>query len=202
MNEINETMTRNQDVHIFPFTAPNRLRFKSICQQSINLSISLLSFVPFGKPIHAADFGTGIVGVEDGDDRLRPAAVLHAASAGGFISRFYLYGRDYGPVVERNYILSLGKRFDLGSKAWQANIGFASMADVTTVKFPDTPDDDMTYTSTNFGMSFGLHWTLFELKLMQLKATWDSHVFPAGSGFIFLANARKSTLGIMGSVSF
>lgn len=163
-----------------------------------------LCFAKFisATPTFALDIGSGIVAVEDGDDRLRPAAVLHAASTAGFISRFYLYGRDYGPVSERNMILSLGKRFDLSSKTWQAHFGFAALSDTTTVKYVDSPDDSTSYTSYNAGMGFGIHWNFIDLKAFQMKATWDSHVFPAGYGFIFLANARKSTLGLTGAFNF
>lgn len=150
----------------------------------------------------AAEFGTGLVGVEDGDDRFRPAAVLHFATAGGFISRAYVYGRDYGPVRERDYILSLGKRFYLPNKSWQAHVSAAVLNDTTEIHYSDNPEDNTRFTSTNFGMAFGLHWIFLETKTLQMRATWDSHVFPAGAAIIYLANARKSTLGLTAGIAF
>lgn len=150
----------------------------------------------------AADIGTGIVAVEDGDDRMRPAAVVHVGTAAGFVGRGYVYGRDYGPVSERNYIVSLNKRFDISNKTWQGLLGAAVLNDNTEIKYKDYPDENTSYSSTNVGMAFGLHWSLIDSKAMQLKATWDSHVFPAGSGFILLANARKSTIGLTAAIGF
>lgn len=173
---------------------PNRLL------ASVAISLGFVAFM--AKSVMAADVGTGLVAVEDGDDRLRPAAVLHFASAGGFISRAYAYGRDYGPVRERNYILSMGKRFDIASKTWQGHVSAAMMSDTTELHYPDNPEDNTSFTSTNVGMAFGIHWLFIDSKVMQVRATWDSHVFPAGAAFIYLATARKSTLGLTAGIAF
>lgn len=165
-------------------------------------SISLAFVAVTTKSVQAAELGTGLVAVEDGDDRFRPAAVLHFATAGGFISRAYAYGRDYGPVRERDYILSLGKRFDLPNKSWQAQVAAAVMSDTTELRYSDHPEENTKFTSTNFGMAFGIHWLFVNSKSVQVRATWDSHVFPAGAAVIYLANARKSTLGITAGTSF
>lgn len=154
------------------------------------------------KSSQAADIGTGIVAVEDGDDRLRPAAVIHFATAGGFYTRGYAYGRDYGPVRERDYILSMGKRFDLSGKTWQGLVGAAVLSDTTELRYNDYPEENTRFTSTNFGMAFGLHWTFIDTKALQVRATWDSHVFPAGAAIVYLANARKSTLGLTAGIGF
>ncbi len=164
------------------------------------LSLALLWL--FATVSNGFELGTGLAGIEDGDDRIRPAAVLHGAAQNGYGSRLYVYGRDYGPVRERNFVLSMSKRFDIASKTWQGILGIAGLADMTSIDFPENPEDNMTYTSTNIGMVFGIHWNLYESKRIQLKATWDGHVFPAGTGFIFLANARKSALGLTASTLF
>lgn len=157
---------------------------------------SLVAVLIFSQTVLAIEVGSGLEAIEDGDDRMRPAALLHVGTTGGLVSRFYLYGRNYGPVQERNYLLSVDKRFDIGGKNWQGLIGIAGLCDTTTLKYDDHPEDNMSFSSTNVGMAFGLHWNIWELKKFQLKATWDAHIFPAGSGFIFLANARKSGLGL------
>lgn len=164
-------------------------------------TMSLAGIGIYSKECCALDLGTGLTAMEDGDDRLRPAGVVHFAN-GRFISRFYVYGRDYGPIQERNFLLSLSKRFDVGSKSLQGIVGIAGLSDTTTIHFKDHPEDNMSYSSTNGGMAFGLHWTFLDTKRFQLKATWDAHVFPAGSGFIFLANARKSGLGLTAATVF
>lgn len=165
------------------------------------VALSLAFVATAAKSASATEFGTGLVGVEDGDDRFRPAAVLHFAT-GSFISRVYAYGRDYGPVRERDYILSLGKRFDLPNKSWQAHVSAAVMSDTTEVHYSEHSEENSRFTSTNFGMAFGLHWIFVDTKAVQLRATWDSHVFPAGAAIIYLANARKSTLGLTAAVGF
>lgn len=165
-------------------------------------TISLAMLSTFTTHAQATDLGTGLVAIEDGDDRFRPAAVLHVGSERGFLGRFYAYGRDYGPVKERNYVLSLSKRFDISSKTWQGIVGLAGLQDSTEVKFADHPEDNTSFSSTNVGMAFGIHWMFLDKKALQLKATWDAHVFPAGTGFVFLANARKSALGLTAATMF
>lgn len=167
-----------------------------------SVSISLAFVALFPKSSSAADLGTGVVAVEDGDDRFRPAAVLHFAAANGFITRAYAYGRDYGPVRERDFILSLGKRFDLSNKTWQAHVSAALMSDTTELRYSEHPEDNASFTSTNVGMAFGIHWLFIDNKALQVRATWDSHVFPAGAAIIYLANARKSTLGLTVGIPF
>ena len=175
-----------------------RARFDTLCSLSLGTAFGLM----IATTLQAVDLGTGLVAIEDGDDRMRPAAVLQAASAGGYMGRFYLYGRDYGPVQERNYLLSLDKRFDIASKSLQGLVGVACLYDSTSIKFPENPEDDDNFSSTNIGGAFGLHWTFVETKVARLQLTWDGHVFPAGSGFIFLANARKSAIGVTASTEF
>lgn len=166
------------------------------------ISLFLLLLWAIASSSFAFELGTGLAGIEDGDDRLRPAAVMHIASQSGYTSRLYVYGRDYGPVRERNFVLSLNKKFDISSKTWQGILGIAGLADRTDIIFPDNPEDNDTFTSTNLGMAFGIHWLILDTKFMQVKATWDGHVFPAGTGFIFLANARKSALGLTAIKAF
>ncbi|MCX6117964.1 MAG: hypothetical protein NT027_10510 [Proteobacteria bacterium] len=177
----------------------NRIQKKSIWRYSL---LSLSIFVSIAKASYGFEIGSGVSAVEDGDDRVRPAAVIHASTASGITNRFLFYGRDFGPVKERNYVLSISKRWDVGSKTWQGLVGGAVMADQTEITFPNSPADNTSYTSTNFGMNFGLHWLAYETKVVQLKATWDGYIFPAGTGFIFLANARKSALGLMLQTQF
>lgn len=162
----------------------------------------LLVLIGASKSLIAADLGSGLVAIEDGDDRMRPAALLHLGTNAGFVSRFYVYGRDYGPVEERNFLLSLDKRFDLAGKTWQGIVGLAALYDMTTIEYDDHPEDNMNYSSSNFGAAFGIHWTFLEAKRFRMQATWDGHVFPAGTGFLFLANARKSAIGITASTVF
>jgi hypothetical protein len=168
--------------------------------QAIRLAV--VSLYLTATHAYGVEIGSGLEAIEDGDDRLRPAALVHIATDKGFITRGYVYGRDYGPVSERNYLLAIGKRFDFSSKTWQGIIGLAVLADTTEIIYKDYPQDNSSYTSTNVGMAFGVHWNIFDAKAFRLKATWDSHVFPAGTGFLFLANARKSGLGLTAATVF
>ncbi len=153
--------------------------------------LALSAYQAFGYEV-----GLGVVGIEEGDDRLRPAANLHIGYNANWMSRLYVYGRDFGPVRERSYLFSVNRAFDVIPKTFRGMVGGVVMQDTTSLKYKDAPAEDSTYTSTNFGISFGAHWNLYEVKSMKLYATWDSHVFPAGSGFIALANARKSAVGL------
>ena len=133
---------------------------------------------------------------------MRPAAALNICTTGGWQARGYLYGRNYGPVHERDYIFSFSKLFDVSGKFLQGSTGLSLSAEDTTIKFSDNPEDNAHYTGTNIGIDFGLNATFFTLGSLNIKGTWDSQLYPAGSAAIFLANGRKQALGLLAVVQF
>jgi hypothetical protein len=140
--------------------------------------------------------------IED-DDRARNAAILHLGFPNNWYSRFYLWGRTYGPVTERDGILTISKRTDIfGLKTLHASVGFSAMAERTSITYSDHPSENSTFTATNFGAVFGLHYDLYTGKSVNISASWDSNVFAAGQAIIFLVTGRKEILGITAGMMF
>ena len=145
--------------------------------------------------------------VEQGDDHQRPAASLHIGVNDFYQGRVHLWGRDFGPVKERTYILTGSRRFGLfRSNTFTGNVGFALMDECTTIDFEGVDDDhdefDKTEHNYNFGATFGISATLYDADPLYMSASWDSHVFPAGQGFLVLVTARKQVLGVVMGVKF
>ena len=166
------------------------------------LLITSLSLVFPTERLFAFEISAGAGALEEGDDRARPAAVLHLSFANNWLSRTSIWGRSFGPVTETAGILSVAKRYDIfGSKSLGSVIGVSALAEKTSIKYHDHPEENSSYTSTNAGMMLGLHYSLFTSKTIKVAASWDAHVFPAGSAILYLVTARKQIIGLTAGVS-
>lgn len=157
--------------------------------------------LPYGK-VMAVDIATGIGAVEEGDDRGQAAALLHLGLANQWYSRFYLWGRSYGPVTETNAIITAAKQTQVfGSKSLTASAGISVMANQTAITYKDYPSENSSYTNTNFGLLLGLRYDIVTTKSFNLAASWDSHIFAAGDAVILLVTGRKQILGLTAGIS-
>lgn len=178
----------------------------ALVMRSLPLRILLLvttSLVFIPERLFAFDISAGAGALEEGDDRVRPAAIVHMSFPNNYLSRAYIWGRSFGPVTETDGILSVGKRYDIfGSKSFGSVVGVSAMVEKTSVKYDEYPQESSTYTSTNVGLLLGLHYDLIASKRLKLAASWEAHVFPAGSAIIVLVTARKQILGLTAGVTF
>ena len=167
------------------------------------LLVTTISPVTLSLPANALEFSAGIGSVESGDDRGHGAAIAHLGFSNGWMGRAYLWGRTQGPVTETSGILSAAKRFDLfGSKDLRGSYGFSALAENTTIKYKDYPEDSSNHTSTNFGVMLGMHYNLLSSKAMTVTASWDSHIYAAGDAIILLVTGRKQILGLTAGLAF
>jgi hypothetical protein len=162
--------------------------------------------MPSALNAKAFEVGVGFSAIEEGDDRVRPGAMLHLGLSPFYSVRGYLYGRDFGPVKERTTIFSFNRRMGIfKSNALQASFGLALMDEVVTLKFED--DDDSSYNTTehnyNAGTAFGISWSLIDSGPLFVTVSWDAHLFPAGlNGGLFLVAARKQSIAFAMGVAF
>jgi len=167
------------------------------------LLLTCISLVASPERLWAFDISAGAGALEEGDDRARPAAIVHMSFAEAYLARTYIWGRSFGPVTETGGIFSVAKRYDIfGSKSLGSICGLSAMAEKTTIKYADYPQENSSYTSTNAGLLFGLHYDLFASKNIKVAASWEAHVFPAGSAIIALVTARKQVLGLTAGILF
>ncbi len=154
----------------------------------------------------AFDLGLGIAAVEQGDDSQRPAVVINAGT-NFYAVRAYAYGRDYGPVSERTYSLSLLRRFGiLASKDIEATLGMVIMNEQISLNY--TSDQEAvaeaaqkkaissTENNYNIGAAMGIYYRILRTPL-DVSLGWEAHLFPAGvQGGILLSTGRKQYLSL------
>ena len=161
------------------------------------LTFVLLSLVAMPFKASAAEFSVLVAAAEEGDDRLRPAVGLHGGFAGDFFARTWIYGRTFGPVTEKTVIVGGSKRWSVfGSKAVSAGFGLSGMLEKTSIQYSDAPDEDVEENRYNFGAILGIHYQKELFSSVVVSASWESHVFAAGSGILFLSTARKQILAV------
>lgn len=103
-------------------------------------------------------------------------------------------------MKEQTYLVSFSRRWGLfRSNAFQATLGMAAMNEKIALAF--TGDDAALNTDENnynFGLAFGVSWALPHKGVpFYMSASWDSHIFPAGEGGIFLATGRKQAISVI-----
>ena len=167
---------------------------------AVFLTLAATQLLP-GKA-QAVDIATGIGAVEEGDDRGQAAAVVHVGFQNQWYSRFYVWGRSFGPVTETNGILSVAKQTGVfGSKSMMASAGVSLMANQTDITYKGYPEESSSYTNTNIGLLLGLRYDIITAKKFSLSASWDSHIFAAGDAVILLVTGRKQILGLTAGIS-
>ena len=151
----------------------------------------------------ALDLGLGLAAVDNMSDGAEPAATARVGWD-GFYAQFYYWGRDYGPVSERNGLLSLAGETSVGgSKFLVAHYGL-DLLDHQVNLYGNHPSRSGTNPPTavhendpNVGGILGLALHLNAGPLL-CTLSWDSHIFFTGSGFIvFLASARKQSVSLL-----
>lgn len=160
------------------------------------LGFTLLSLVC--REAYGVDLGAGFSSVEEGDDRLRPAAFLHCGFKDTYRARLYTYGRDFGPVSERTILLSATRSVTSFKNSFlQTAFGVAILSQQTDVKY--TAESDASQNDSENNLNIGGVFSVgvkYPMNSLYFSADWDSHVFPAGLGGIFLSTGRKQTISL------
>jgi hypothetical protein len=151
----------------------------------------------------ALEVGAGLSAIEEGDDRLRPGVLAHVSDPEiGFV-RLHHYGRTFGPIVERSYIISANRELDilrsLGNEILYAGLGFAALIEQTQIRVQNDSVSEMNY---NLGFNVGAYARIPLPQPMFMKIGWESHIFPAGFASILLSNGRKQVISLVTGVSF
>jgi len=151
----------------------------------------------------AVELAAGIAGVEEGDDRLRPAGTLHLGITNSFFARAYVYGRSFGPITERTTMVSGNYRFPIFSPSsnFLAGIGAVVLLEETMVEAEaDSGDADIDQKQYNFGGAFGLAYRL-PFDHLHVSINWDAHLFLAGGAAVYMVTGRRQALSIATGVN-
>lgn len=185
------------------FATPKNRKLISITSTFFRVLLILSTSLAFASTrVHAIEMEAGVGALEEGDDRGRGAAIVHLGFNGDWVGRFYLWGRNYGPVNETSGIISFSKQTSVfGSKALSASIGGSAMAEQTVLSYKDAPGENSDYTSTNVGLALGLRYKIISGKTFSLSASWDSHIFAASEAVILLVTGRKQIIGLTAGVA-
>jgi hypothetical protein len=167
----------------------------------------LFAAIPVLGAAHASavEFGAGFAAVEEGDDRIRPAATLHLGLNNDFAGNAYYYGREFGPVKEQTFIVNFVKSWAVfKSQFLAAHFGPCVMDEKTEITFAsEYSDQDRAEDNLNAGAVYGISWSLPKSQgPLYLSVSWDSHIFAAGvNGGLLLSSGRKQAISLVGGVA-
>lgn len=169
----------------------------------ITLLCSLVFSLALAPKAVAFEMAAGFAAIEEGDDRIRPGVMLHMAPNSFYSGRFYYYGRDNGPASERTFLLSADRRVGVkSSKYLEATYGIALMNEQINLEFADSDAFDASENNYNVGGHLGIQADLPAPGPLHMSVSWDSHLFLAGQGGLFLATGRKMTISLMMGAKF
>ncbi len=162
----------------------------------MRLKVFLVFLLSMAASAQAWEFAAGVAGVEEGDDRYRPALSVHLGLSPQWYMRHYQYGRELGPYTETTYVDSFNYRFlPTPYKTIHAGFGFATLVERAEEK------EASSSSQFNAGFAFGLAYQV-PIERIYVGFHWDAHLFLAGSSGILLATGRKQSLGITTGVRF
>ncbi len=168
---------------------------------SLYLAISLVSF---SAKSYSFELAIGGSGVDEGDDRYRPATSLHIGYTPSVFTRVHTYGRKMGPFLERTAVTNLSYRFAAldSSSSIYAGIGASLLWEHTSYEPTDTSTTEADERNQyNFGTCFSLEYRV-PINTIYLSFIWDSHLFLAGEAGLLMVTARKHFLGINTGIHF
>ena len=149
------------------------------------------------------ELATGYAALEEGDERLRPAFAFHATINPQYFFRAYYWGRDYGPVQERGTLISFNYRKSVfSSQKLFAHFGAAAMNEQVKIDYKEDDKDDDFEQSPNLGGVVGVNYSLRDFAPFLVQVSWDSHLFLAGQGGLFMVTGRKQTMSLAAGVVF
>ena len=170
-------------------------------RKTLATMLGVVTALLYAMPVNAFSLGAGVAAVEEGDDRLRPAALVHAGWTENYMSNLIFYGRSFQDVTQQTMIFSSSKRGSVpGFKSLKASAGLFMIDEQTRIKAvdPDTGKMMATENSWTGGVVFGLEGHLLQIGRLKLRAAWESYLVPAGvNGLIFLATGRKQLFSLV-----
>lgn len=157
--------------------------------------LTILALLIFSPKIYGINLQLGLSAIEEGDDRLHPAATLHVQAADFMAFRSHYYGQTLGPLEERTLLLSGNFLFPfMKFKGLEGGIGPSLIHKTTRVMGVDY--DGGTAQTTTPGLSLSIFWSPFPKYAVTLA--WESQLFLAGPSSILLTTARRQAISISG----
>jgi len=192
------------------------LRVSRLNHRSHNLALGLLirvavalTFSPafLAGQAFAAEYGIGYGAIDQGDDRLEPAANVHAG-LGNYVVNLYYYGREFGPIRQDTYLLGVAHRWPIfGGSGLSAHFGISLLDERIRIKYlaAQYKANNSVEDNFNVGVNFGVAWAFLPKGIAPIWAqiAWDSHIYPAGlEGGILLSSGRKQVISLAVGVEF
>lgn len=158
----------------------------------LSVSLICLAFSTF-FPAHVeagVDLSMGLSAIEEGDERMRPAATLTADFGKDWSLLLQNYGRIQKPVTQTTYLMAVTRQYPVfGSKSFRARVGGALAYEQSAME--RTTGESERSANTNLGLYLGLNWQSDSRLFVSLD--WGTGIFPAGMALLFLTTARKQS---------
>ena len=145
-----------------------------------------------------------------GDDRMLPQVSTGVEFADQFYLEALFAGQRFSIVRKQTQIVSAGVYSNkLGSLPERLRfvIGvsfFREASQVASAKIASQPkageSANQSETSYNAGLHLGLRYQIFKIDKFFASVNWESHLFPAGFAFIFLATGRRHVVSLSAGV--
>lgn len=152
----------------------------------------------FAPNAFAFGLAVGLAGVEEGNDKVRPAIGLRLSWSEAWVTDGLYYGRDFGPVHETAYLLGLARHLPIAkSKFLYATFGLCLLSERTVIDGGGAADaegrrGDLSESSWAPGVTVGVGSKLWSVGPFRSELIWTTHIFPAGmAGALLLTHGRK-----------
>lgn len=135
----------------------------------------------------------GVSGLEEGDDRFRPA-LFGSLDFDQYRYGFFYHKKIYGVVTEDRNLVFFGRAFGTNLfKGLNIFTGLALLHEGNSIQYPDRDLQAFNRSEDEFnlGIFYGLNWTVYEQENLFATLSWESALFPAGLAVLALVTARK-----------
>ncbi|MCX6117018.1 MAG: hypothetical protein NT027_05730 [Proteobacteria bacterium] len=158
----------------------------------------LISSMAFGL-----ELGSGLAAVDNMGDRAQPAAVVRVGWTKELFSQAFYLGQDFGPVSERQAMLTFGANSDIGGLKF-LNVRYGAVAFMQKTSIYDNessknqPNPPAPIHDTNYNLGGFLGVAAFqEFGRFKLELNWDSHIYTLpNQAIILIPSARRQTMGL------
>ena len=142
-------------------------RSKNFAIKHSKLLLALALLVGFSKAAFSFELSARLGAVEETDDTLKPSTGFETIFSNGFSLSLSYWGRDFGPVEERRYVVSASKKFKpFSSKLLSAAIGGSVLHEITAITYEEEIYESYNKEDVewNLGGFFGIYFRLVDSK--------------------------------------
>lgn len=136
--------------------------------------------------------------IEETDDILKLSTGISIETNYKLMTDLTFWGRDYGPVKQRNYLWSVAYKIRPFSQSFTSiAMGGSVLYQSTTIGFRNfSKDKNESEVEWNLGVFLGTYHEIINSQNYHFGVYWESSIFPAGDAVYLLVTGRKQAFGL------